>query len=73
MKRDQTAIEKCGKMLKRSTNAQIMQPNEFLEQLFREESEQEDTATSFPVSLILTPGASKERPWKGLVVCLPEK
>ena len=43
MKRDQTAIEKCDKMLKRSTNAQIMQPNEFLEQLFREESEQEDT------------------------------
>ena len=43
MKRDQTAIEKCDKMLKWSTNAQIMQPNEFLEQLFREESEQEDT------------------------------
>ena len=43
MKRDQTAIEKCDKMLKRSTNVQIMQPNEFLEQLFREESEQEDT------------------------------
>ena len=43
MKRDQTAIEKCDKMLKRSTNAQIMQPNEFLDQLFREESEQEDT------------------------------
>ena len=42
-KRDQTAIEKCDKMLKRSTNAQIMQSNEFLEQLFREESEQEDT------------------------------
>ena len=43
MKRDQTAIEKCDKMLKRSTNAQIMQPNEFLDQLFQEESEQEDT------------------------------
>ena len=43
MKRDQTAIEKCDKMLKRSTNAQIMQPNEFLDQLFREESEQGDT------------------------------
>ena len=43
MERDQTAIEKCDKMLKRSTNAQIMQPNEFLDQLFREESEQEDT------------------------------
>ena len=38
-----TAIEKCLKLLKRSTNAQIMQPNEFLDQLFREESEQEDT------------------------------
>ena len=43
MKRDKTAIEKCDKILKRSTNAQIMQLNEFLEQLFREESEQEDT------------------------------
>ena len=43
MQRDQTEIEKCDKMLKRSTNGQIMQPNEFLEQLFREESEQEDT------------------------------
>ena len=43
MKRDQTAIEKCDKILKQSTNAQIMQPNEFLDQLFREESEQEDT------------------------------
>ena len=40
---DQTTIEKCDKMLKRSTNAQIMQPNEFLDQLFREESKQEDT------------------------------
>ena len=43
MKRDQTAIEKCDKMLNRSTNPQIMLPNEFLDQLFREESEQEDT------------------------------
>ena len=43
MKRDQTAVEKCDKMLKRRTNAQIMQPNEFLDQLFQEESEQEDT------------------------------
>ena len=43
MKKDQIAIEKCDKVLKRSTNAQIMQPNEFLDQLFREESEQEDT------------------------------
>ena len=29
-------------------------------------------STSFPGSLILTPGASEERPWKGLVTCLPE-
>ena len=43
MKRDQGALEKCDKMLKRSTNAQIMQPNEFLDQLYREENEQEDT------------------------------
>ena len=43
MKKDQTAIEKCDKMLKRSTNAQIMQPNEFLEQLFRVGSNQQDT------------------------------
>ena len=43
MKGDQTAIEKCDKILKRSTNAQIMQPNEFLDQLFQEQSEQEDT------------------------------
>ena len=43
MKRDQTAIEKCDKMLERSTNAQIMQPNEFLDQLFREKSNQQDT------------------------------
>ena len=43
MKRDQTAIEKCDKMVKRSTNAQIMQRNEFLDQLFREESKQEET------------------------------
>ena len=43
MKMDQTTIEKCDKMLKQSTNAQIMQPNEFLDQLFREESQQEDT------------------------------
>ena len=41
MKRDQTAIEKCDMILKRSTNAQIMQPNEFLDQLFREENEQD--------------------------------
>ena len=43
MKRDQTAIEKSEMILKRSTSAQIMQPNDFLDELFREESEQEDT------------------------------
>ena len=43
IKRDQTVIEECDKMLKRSTNAQIMQPNEFLDQLFWEENKQEDT------------------------------
>ena len=42
MKKDQTAIEKSHMILKRSTNAQIMQPNDFLDELFREEDEQED-------------------------------
>ena len=42
MKRDQTAIEKSHMILKRSTSAQIMQPNDFLDELFREEGEQED-------------------------------
>ena len=43
MKKDQTAIEKSDMILKRSTSAQIMQPNEFLDELFRVEDEQEDT------------------------------
>ena len=43
MKRDRIAIEKTDMILKRSTSAQIMQPNDFLDELFREESEQEDT------------------------------
>ena len=43
MKRDQTAIEKSDMILKRSTSAQIMQPNDFLDELFREEGEQEDS------------------------------
>ena len=43
MKMDQTAIEKSDMILKRSTSAQIMQPNDFLDELFREEGEQEDT------------------------------
>ena len=42
MRRDQTAIEESDLILKRSTSAQIMQPNDFLDELFREEGEQED-------------------------------
>ncbi|XP_067022323.1 E3 ubiquitin-protein ligase TRIM71-like [Acropora muricata] len=41
MKKDQTSIEKSDLILKRSTNAQIMQPNEFLDELLRQEGEQE--------------------------------
>ena len=44
MKREQTAIDKSEMILKRSTSAQIMQPGKFLDELFREEGEQEDTA-----------------------------
>ncbi|XP_029179755.2 E3 ubiquitin-protein ligase TRIM71-like [Acropora millepora] len=43
MKKDETAIEKSDMILKRSTSAQIMQRNDFLDELFREEGEQEDT------------------------------
>ncbi|XP_015772779.1 PREDICTED: E3 ubiquitin-protein ligase TRIM71-like [Acropora digitifera] len=43
MKRDQTAIKKSDMILKRSTSAQIMQPNDFLDELFREEGKKEDT------------------------------
>ncbi|XP_015770638.1 PREDICTED: tripartite motif-containing protein 2-like [Acropora digitifera] len=43
IKRDQTAIEKSDMILKRSTSAQIMQPNDLLDELFREEGEQEET------------------------------
>ena len=43
MKRDQTAIEKSHMILKRSTNAQIMQPNDLVDELFREAEEQEDS------------------------------
>ncbi|XP_029194580.2 E3 ubiquitin-protein ligase TRIM71-like [Acropora millepora] len=43
VKRDQTAIEKSDMILKRSTSAQIMQPNDLLDELFREEGEQEET------------------------------
>ena len=48
----ETAIEKSEKLLKRSTSAQIMQPIEFLDKLFQEKSDQDDTADrnggSFP-------------------------
>ena len=43
LQKDQTAIEICDMILKRSTSAQFMQPNEFLDQLFGEEGEQEET------------------------------
>ncbi|XP_068671282.1 tripartite motif-containing protein 2-like [Montipora foliosa] len=37
MKKDQTVIEESNIILKRSTSAQIMQPNDFLDELFRKE------------------------------------
>ena len=43
MKKDQTVIEKTDMILKRSTSAQIMQPNDFLDELVRDEGDQEDT------------------------------
>ena len=47
-----TAIEKSETLLKRSTSAQIMQPIEFLDKLFQEECDQDDTGDrdggSFP-------------------------
>ncbi|XP_068758894.1 E3 ubiquitin-protein ligase TRIM56-like [Montipora capricornis] len=39
MKKDQTAIEKSHLILKQSTSAQIMQPNDLVDKLFREEGE----------------------------------
>ena len=42
MKKDQTAIEKSHLILKRSTSAQITQRNDLVDELFREEGEQED-------------------------------
>ena len=49
----ETTIEKSKIFLKRTTSAQIMQPNEFLDKLFQEEGDQDDTADrdggSFPV------------------------
>ena len=49
----ETTIEKSKILLKRTTSAQIMQPNEFLDKLFQEEGDQDHTADldggSFPV------------------------
>ena len=48
----ETTIEKSETLLKQSTSAQIMQPIEFLDKLFQEERDQDDTADrdggSFP-------------------------
>ena len=48
----ETAIQKSETLLKRSTSAQIMQPIEFLDKLFQEDGDQDDTADrdggSFP-------------------------
>ena len=41
VKMHETAIEKSETLLKRSTNAQIMQPNESLDKIFQEEGDQE--------------------------------
>ena len=40
----ETTIEKSKTLLKRTTSAQVMQPNEFLDKLFQEEGDQDDTA-----------------------------
>ena len=39
-----TVIEKSEILIKRSTSAEIMQPNEFLDKIFQEEGDQDDTA-----------------------------
>ena len=44
VKMHETTIEKSKILLERSTNAQIMQPNEFLDKIFQEEGDQDDTA-----------------------------
>ena len=62
-----TAIEKSETLLKRSTSAQIMQPNEFLDKLFQEEGHQDGTADrdggSFPYSYFI-----KNQEWCDQVV-----
>ena len=54
VKMHETTIEKSKMLLRRTTSAQVMQPNEFLDKLFfQEEGDQDDTADrdggSFPV------------------------
>ena len=53
VKLHETTIEKSKILLSRSTSAQVVQPNEFLEKLFQEEGDRDDTADrdggSFPV------------------------
>ena len=44
VKMHETTIEKSKILLKRSTSAQVMQPNEFLDKLFQEEGDQDDAA-----------------------------
>ena len=44
VKMHETTIEKSKILLKRTTNAQIMETNEFLDKLFQEEGDQSDTA-----------------------------
>ena len=43
VKMHDTAIEKSEILLKRSTNAEIIQPNEFLDKIVQEEGDQDDT------------------------------
>ena len=44
VKMHETTIDKSKILLKRTTSAQVMQPNEFLDKLFQEEGDQGDTA-----------------------------
>ena len=44
VKMHETTIEKSKVLLKRTTSAQIMQPNELIDKLFQEEGDQDDTA-----------------------------
>ncbi|XP_068678218.1 E3 ubiquitin-protein ligase TRIM71-like [Montipora foliosa] len=51
VKTHETAIEKTEVILKRSTSAQILQPNEFLDKVIQEEGEEEDSAVCVDESL----------------------